>query len=100
MGLGRTAREGTEMKRHTWFLCAAAAAALTAAGPAGSAAQSASALPDFSGIWSHPYLTGMEPPASGPGPVRNRVRRPDGTGNFQQLVGDYTNPILKPEAAA
>lgn len=56
-------------------------------------------LPDFSGLWAHPYLTGFEPPASGPGPVRNRSRRPDGAGNFQKLVGDYTNPILQPWAA-
>jgi len=56
-------------------------------------------IPDFSGIWAHPYLTGFEPPATGPGPITNRARR-NGTGNFQQLVGDYTNPILKPEAAA
>jgi hypothetical protein len=61
--------------------------------------QGAESIPDFSGIWSHPYLTGFEPPASGPGPVKNKSRRPDGVGNFQQLVGDYTNPILKPEAA-
>src|SRR6185436_11509775 len=61
--------------------------------------RNAAPIPDFSGIWSHPFLTGFEPPASGPGPVRNRSRRPDGVGNFQQLVGDYTNPILKPEAA-
>jgi hypothetical protein len=60
--------------------------------------QSAASIPDFSGIWAHPYLTGFEPPASGPGPVTNRSRR-NGTGNFQQLVGDYTNPILKPQAA-
>jgi hypothetical protein len=60
--------------------------------------QSAAAIPDFSGIWAHPYLTGFEPPASGPGPVTNRARR-NGTGNFQQLVGDYTNPILQPAAA-
>ena len=59
----------------------------------------APSVPDFSGIWSHPFLTGFEPPAAGPGPVRNRSRRPDGVGNFQRLVGDYTNPILKPEAA-
>jgi hypothetical protein len=61
-----------------------------------SAAQGA--IPDFSGIWAHPYLTGFEPPASGPGPVLNKSRR-RGVGNFGQLVGDYTNPILKPEAA-
>src|ERR1700693_3509607 len=43
-----------------------------AVGPAGSAAQSA--IPDFSGIWSHPYFPGFEPPASGPGPLTNRLR--------------------------
>jgi hypothetical protein len=59
----------------------------------------AAAIPDFSGIWAHPFLTGFEPPASGPGPIINRARR-NGVGNFARLVGDYTNPILKPEAAA
>jgi hypothetical protein len=62
-------------------------------------ADKANSAPDFSGIWSHPFLTGFEPPASGPGPVTNRSRRRDGVANFQVLVGDYTNPILKPEAA-
>src|SRR5262245_49424985 len=39
------------------------------------AAKSAAAsVPDFSGIWAHPFLTGFEPPASGPGPVLNRSR--------------------------
>jgi hypothetical protein len=84
----------------------AAAAATTAFGqtldpavsPAGSAAPGAESVPDFSGIWAHPYLTGFEPPAAGPGPVTNRSRR-NGVGNFQQLVGDYTNPILQPAAA-
>jgi hypothetical protein len=60
-------------------------------------------VPDLSGIWSHPYFPGIEPPASGPGPVLNRsrlLRGPQaGVGNFAQFVGDYTNPILKPEAA-
>jgi len=57
------------------------------------------AIPDFSGIWAHPYFPGFEPPASGPGPVVNRSRRPDGVGNANQFVGGYTNPILKPHAA-
>jgi hypothetical protein len=57
------------------------------------------AAPDFSGVWAHPYLTGFEPPVSGPGPVLNRSRRPDGVANFQQLVGDFANPILQPWAA-
>jgi hypothetical protein len=69
------------------------------AGPAGSGTGSAASIPDFSSIWVHPYLTGFEPPASGPGPVLNRSRRRDGVANFQQLVGDYTNPTLQPWAA-
>jgi hypothetical protein len=70
-----------------------------AVGPAGSVTRGVASIPDFSGTWAHPYLTGFEPPASGPGQVRNRSRRPDGVANFQQLVGDYTNPILQPWAA-
>src|SRR5579859_2343172 len=59
----------------------------------------AQSIPDFSGTWAHPYLTGFEPPAAGPGPVRNRSRRADGVANFNRLVGDYTNPVLQPWAA-
>jgi hypothetical protein len=74
-----------------------------AAEPTGGAAQSAASTPDFSGMWSHPYLPGFEPPASGPGPVTNRSRLREGpqrgVSNPNQLVGDYTNPILKPAAA-
>src|SRR5258706_393584 len=55
-------------------------------------------VPDFSGIWAHPSL-GFGPQLSGPGPIRNKIRLPSGAANFDQLVGDYTNPILKPEAA-
>jgi hypothetical protein len=90
----------------------AAAASVTAAfgqtvtpavGPGGGGAQSAASIPDFSGIWSHPYWPGFEPPASGPGPVTNRLRLRGGpqrgVGDPRQLVGDYTNPILKPQAA-
>ena len=62
-------------------------------------AQDVASTPNLSGRWAHPYLTGFEPPRSGPGPVRNRSRLPSGVANFQQLVGDYTNPILKPHAA-
>jgi hypothetical protein len=62
------------------------------------------AIPDFSGVWRHPSLPGFEPPASGPGPVVNKVRRrgprQPGASNYDQLVGDDTNPILKPHAAA
>jgi hypothetical protein len=67
--------------------------------PAARIEPSAASIPDFSGRWAHPFLTGFEPPRSGPGPVRNTSRRPDGVANFSKLVGDYTNPILKPHAA-
>jgi hypothetical protein len=63
------------------------------------AGQDVPSVPNLSGRWAHPYLTGFEPPRSGPGPVRNRSRLPNGVANFQQLVGDYSNPILKPHAA-
>ena len=67
------------------------------AGSADSGKGSAAPIPDFSGIWLH--SNGYEPLPSGPTSLVNRSRRPDGAGNGLQLVGDYTNPILKPEAA-
>jgi hypothetical protein len=61
------------------------------------------AVPDFSGIWAHPYWPGFEPPASGTGPVLNKSRLPGGpqkgVSHPDQFVGDYNNPILKPHAA-
>ena len=60
--------------------------------------QSTAPIPDFSGLWLHPGL-GFGPPLSGPGPVRNKTRLPSGASDFRLVVGDYTNPILKPEAA-
>src|ERR1700733_6602085 len=70
-----------------------------AAAPPAGATRNAASTPDFSGFWAHPYFPGIEPPASGPGPVLNRSRRPNGTGNSGQFVGDYSNPALKAEAA-
>ena len=93
---------------------AGAQTAAPAAGPSGTATQSTTSIPDFSGIWSHPSFPGFEPPASGPGPVVNKARRPQGAGidgrtlppnnnilvsNPARLIGDYSNPILKPQAA-
>src|SRR6516162_5581014 len=69
-----------------------------AAGPADKETPSAASVPDFSGVWRRGGLPWYEPPASGPGPVTNRSRR-NGVSNYNQLVGDYTNPILKPWAA-
>jgi len=80
---------------------AAAAPALgqaTAPAASGSSEQSAASIPDFSGFWAHPGL-GFGPPLSGPGPVRNKTRLPSGASDFSKLVGDYSNPILKPAAA-
>lgn len=67
-------------------------------GPAYGGKESAASTPDFSGIWVH-ALPGFEPLRSGPTALVNRSRRPNGTGNILQLVGDYTNPILRPQAA-
>jgi hypothetical protein len=84
---------------------AAAAAAPTLAqqpapvGGAGGARTQSASIPDFTGaIWAHPML-GFELPLSGPGPVVNKRRTRTGTGDSNMLVGDYTNPILKPVAA-
>ena len=64
---------------------------------------SGASIPDFVGWWNHASLNGLELPLSGPGPVRNKSRLDTGpqagVGNGRQLVGDYTNPILKPWAA-
>jgi hypothetical protein len=79
-------------------LLVAAALAGIAAAPA-SAASGGASHPDFSGIWAHPWLPGFEALPSGPTALVNLSRRPDGAQIQTQLVGDYRNPILKPEAA-
>jgi len=45
-----------------------------------------------------PTLPSFEPLATGPKPVTNRTRY-KGASDYNNLVGDYTNPILKPWAA-
>src|SRR6267154_4348164 len=86
------------------MLAGAAAASLLmqtmalAAGPAERSAQSAASIPDFSGRWGRNAFN-FEPTPSGPQPVMNLSRQPDGTSNIGQLVGDFRNPILKPETA-
>jgi hypothetical protein len=85
-----------------FVILAAAAAATPAWGqtlvPAAQPANSTASVPDFSGIWAHLTWPDFEPPLIGPGPVTNRSRR-NGRSNLYQLVGDHTNPILKPQAA-
>src|SRR5437588_11983489 len=57
-------------------------------------------VPDFSGTWGRRAF-GHESPPSGPGPVANmRPPLPNGAFDMSAMVGDYTNPILRPEAAA
>jgi hypothetical protein len=70
-----------------------------AATPAWAQTATTASVPDLSGIWWHPSLPGLEPLASGPTSLVNRSRR-NGVSNYDQLVGDFTNPILKPQAAA
>jgi hypothetical protein len=82
----------------TLMAAAAAPAAGQTVAPALTSAPNATSIPDFSGAWAHPGL-GFGPPLSGPGPVRNKSRLRSGASNFDQLVGDYGNPILKPQAA-
>src|SRR5690349_2542958 len=69
-------------------------------------------IPDLSGVWDHPVFPWFEPPASGPGPITNLSRWEQyasdgsaplppgkiGVSNYNQLVGDYKNPILQPWA--
>ena len=62
-------------------------------------AERAAAIPDFTGYWGRDSLH-LESPLSGPGPVVNMMRTPAGIMDMSKLMGDYTNPILKPEAAA
>ena len=78
-------------------------ALLAAAAGTPAMGQTGGSIPDLSGAWNHTSLNGLEPPLSGPGPLRNRSRLRTGpqagVANGAQLVGDYTNPILQPWAA-
>src|SRR6266853_925940 len=40
--------------------------------PTDTGTPSGASIPDFSGLWNHASLNGLEPPLSGPGPARNR----------------------------
>ena len=68
-------------------------------------AGSSTAAPDLSGIWARNSFN-FEAPPSGPGPIRN-LRRVGADasryimgGDPVPLVGDYNDPILRPDAAA
>ena len=85
---------------RTWISATTAAAALfSSAALAQKPSQGTASIPDFFGIWAHPSgKSGFEPLSSGPRPVTGLLRR-SGVSDPYQWVGDYTNPILKPEAA-
>src|ERR1041385_8923977 len=90
-------------RRNVLFLVMLAAAAtpsgLGQAAPAnGRSPNPAAPVPDLSGVWAHTSITGFEPLASGPTSLKNLSRRGI-TSDNRQLVGDYHNPILKPETA-
>ena len=65
----------------------------------------ADAIPDFSGRWARNAFDHEHMP-SGPTPLTNKLRSDGDTahpllgGDPIPLIGDYDNPILKPEAAA
>lgn len=81
-------------------LVAATASGLgQAAQPTGSSTNETSSIPIFSGLWAHEFI-GFEPPSSGHGPIRNLSRVPSGQADINRPAGDYSDPILKPEAAA
>src|SRR5260370_3804838 len=82
------------MKRHALFFSTFTAVMLAL--PAFAAAR-ASALMEVR--WGKNAFN-FEGMPSGPQPLRNLSRLPNGKANNRQLVGDYRNPILTPEAAA
>jgi len=92
-----------------WAAVPAIAQTPTSVSVAAGATEQAS-IPDFTGTWQHPVFPWFEPPASGPGPITNLSRWPqravegqapstEGVSDYDQLVGDYKNPILQPWAA-
>jgi hypothetical protein len=110
-------------KQRDLLRCVALAAAVpafaqmvSAANLPATAADDAAPVPDFTRVWTHPVFPWFEPPATGPGPITNLsrwpIQRPQteggsaalpasevGISNYDQLVGDYKNPILQPWAA-
>jgi hypothetical protein len=81
------------MKRQARFFSIIAAAMLA------SPALAADGASGITGVRWGKNAFNFEPMPSGPQPLKNLRRRPDGTANAGQLVGDYNNPILTPEAA-
>jgi hypothetical protein len=100
-GAGNGSRASLRAMNVAW--ARAAAIAIMAAGFAGTAFAAAQ-VPDFSGSWARNAFN-FEAPASGPGPIINlrRVGKDASVyilgGDPIPLVGDHTDPILKPKTA-
>ena len=62
-------------------------------------ASAAESVPDLSGFWGRGTFD-FEAIPSAPSPITNLQRLASGSGDPTRPVGDYNNPILKPEAAA
>ena len=86
------------MKRHSTGMLLAGMTLIGCASAFGQTAPAVASIPDLSGIWGRNWFH-FELPASGPGPVVSKLRRPNGTLVFIPMVGDYDNPILRPLAA-
>jgi hypothetical protein len=84
-------------------IIAAAAALLSSPAFTQQPSQDTASITNFSGMWGHNSFPSFEPPSSGPGPVVSRLRLPNGPqkgrASNRQYVGDYSNPILKTNAA-
>src|SRR5258708_40229341 len=74
-GRGSVLEREISMTRKLSFGIASAAAFLLSSALAQEGSQGTASVPDFSGVWGNPYLYGIEPPQSGPGPVVNKSRR-------------------------
>jgi hypothetical protein len=82
------------MKRHALFF------SVFAAGMLALPAIAADGEPGMLGLRWGKNAFNFEPMPSGPQPLRNLSRLPNGKANAGRLVGDYNNPILTREAAA
>src|SRR5215813_13441302 len=82
------------MKRQALFLSAVAMAMFTVP------AFSADGAPDMFNVRWGKNAFNFEGMPTGPQPLRNLSRLPNGKANAGRLVGDYNNPILTTEAAA
>ena len=86
----------TSAKQMKWALVIISTAMFV--GPA-VAAQNSTAIPDLSGHWGRTNFN-LEQPPTGPKFTVNTLKKPDGTiDDDTGRIGDYTNPLLTPQAA-